>query len=264
MQPGPISAADVEHFREEGYLVRQEFSPVEATALQQMVSVLLAAPTFPNARITAHRALEEPDHTRFPSNPYATYHVVNTVLAGDEWLALMADDRLLDSVAKLIGPAIDLDMSFLRMRPPGLRMDAPWHRDADTDAFDDGRAVTVLIYPYAIRADSGSTRVIPATRGYSHQDLESQGVTIEELERASVAIEVPAGAVLYLSPTVVHRGDWNRTTDDSGVIAFEYRAEGNRRQSLASGEDLALTDLPVTRAGWRFKPAAVWMPQPPN
>jgi hypothetical protein len=254
----PLAPAEVEYFRREGYLFRQEFMFDEVTELQNMVASLLSTPQGRNPRITMHSALDDPDFARFPNNPYATYHVVNTVLAGDNWLSLMADHRIIDTVCELLSPSADLDMSFLRMRPSGLRMEAPWHRDADTDKFDDYRGVTSLIYLHDMTAASGATRVIPASRGYSHRNLESQNVSVDELESAAIPIEQPAGTVLYLSSKVVHRGDWNRTQNESGVLAFEYRARGNNRH-MGIGEDPALTDLPVARPGWRLSMPSHWI-----
>lgn len=257
MDSAPISSSEVEHFHREGYVVRQQFIDDDVVRLRHMVTSLLTRRPLPNPRIVVHSALADPDPSRFPSNPYATYHLVNTVLGGDKWLSLVADQRLIDSVSKIIGSSIDLDMAFLRMRPAGLKMDAPWHRDVDTDRFSDQRAVTALIYLHDMSEASGATSIVPASRGYSHASLESQGVTTHELEEAAVPIEQPAGTVLYLSPTVVHRGGWNRTKNESGIVAFEYRAAGTYRDS-DEGEDLALLDLPIARPGWRLVGPTPW------
>lgn len=255
--PQAISSDELDLFQREGYLVRREFDSGDVARLRTMVAELLAARPLPNPRILAHSALTTPDSKRFPSNPYATYHLVNSVLAGDQWLSLAADPRLVDTLVSLLGTSVDLDMSFLRMRPSGLRMDAPWHRDADTDRFGSQLAATALIYLHDMTESSGATKVVPARQGYHLTSLERQNVAIEDLEDTSMAIEAPAGTVLYLSPTVVHRGGWNQTAQESGVVAFEYRAAGNRRL-LDEPEDLALMDLPIARPGWRLTGPVPW------
>lgn len=253
----PAKAANAAAFDRDGYLLLDVFDQTEISRLQHMVEELVSQRPLPNPRIAIHDALPTASAERFPGNPYATYHVVNTVLAGDKWFALMCEPRLVDVVDSLIGPSVNFDMGFLRLRPPGLRMEAPWHRDVDTDASTDERTVTALIYLSEMRAESGATRVIPKSRGAFHlRDLDSQTVTEEELEAASEPVNASAGSVLFLSPTVVHRGGWNQTAQETGAIVFEYRAAGNLR--TAYEDDLAYCDLPVARPGWRLVPPSAW------
>ncbi|MDQ1177766.1 phytanoyl-CoA dioxygenase family protein [Microbacterium sp. SORGH_AS_0421] len=253
-----VSADAQASYGTDGYIALQLFDEREVDRLREMVHRVVIAVDPPiHPRMVIQRALQQPDWERFPSNPFAVHHVVNCVLAGDEWISLAADHKLVEVMSRLLGPALDLDMSFLRMRPPGLKMAPPWHIDAVGDYFDTTEAITALVYLTDMDEESGATWVVPRHVPLSMDDYLAGTLNDADFEAAGHPIVAPAGTVVFLSPTVIHRGGWNQGSAESGVLAFEYRSAGNRRVP-ESNLDLALSDMPVARPGWSLTGLADW------
>lgn len=238
----------------EGFAVVEVFERHEMNFIRSMVRELVSAPELENPRIRRYSALSEPDTERFPDNPFATYNVVNTPLAGDPWMSLLSEDRILTLVSAVLASDINFDMGFLRLRPPGLKINHAWHRDCEADAYTSQKAITALIYLSDMTAQNGATKVLPKSHlGIVGTDISQFPIDDDFAESEGLDVEVPAGCVLLLHGMAVHRGGWSSTEESTGAALFEYKSSDTYRRPDGDNFDLALCDLALVRGAWRFK-----------
>ncbi len=150
-----LSAAQVEHFRREGYILYRDqvFSPAKLAGLTAHFEHLLS-----DLR-PGHR----PEHMDVP-------HFTDVKLF--DWLL---DDEVLDLVEPLIGPDIALFSSHFLCKPAGDGKRVPWHEDSAywRTMFDQANMEVVTVWLALDRSDAGNSamQVIPGTHlgkgGYS-------------------------------------------------------------------------------------------------
>ncbi|WP_049573136.1 phytanoyl-CoA dioxygenase family protein [Streptomyces sp. SBT349] len=224
-------------FERDGYLVADVFPEDEVAEMRRMVSRLIARPVSGHPRLHIHAASGTPLRHLDPFNPYAVWKVVNTPLAGDDWYALIHDRRVLDIVGELLGPDINFHMGFARLRPPGLRAEEGWHRDADTDRHTRPELVTALIYLDDMDAASGATVVWPGS--HRHHGTEPE-------DHQALPVRARAGSVLFLHCLTAHRASTNVTARHRSILLHEYKSA---RAVELTPNDAAFGDLPLRRGG---------------
>lgn len=161
-----LSAAQVEAFRTEGYLLynRPVLRPAKLAKLQAHFDALLE-------RWLADPRMRSPEHMDTP-------HFMDTGLF--EWLL---DDDVLDLIEPLLGPDIALYSSHFLCKPPAVGKRVPWHEDSGywRGRLDPMNVVTVWLALDPSTPDNGCMRVIPGTHrkgaaGYSeyHQQANAE------------------------------------------------------------------------------------------
>ncbi|WP_405690065.1 phytanoyl-CoA dioxygenase family protein [Streptomyces sp. NBC_01185] len=226
-----------EAFERDGYLLANLYSEEEVAVLKRMLSGLIDPPASGHPRLYVHAASATPLHHLDPYNPYAVWKIVNTPLAGDDWYALIHDDRVLDVVDELLGPDINFHMGFARLRPSRLSAEEGWHRDLDTDRHTRPELVTALIYLDDMDAESGATLVWPG----SH--LRHEPVPPDD---EVVPVRTRPGSVLFLHCLTAHRASSNTTDRHRSILIHEYKSA---RAVELTPNDAAFGDLPLRRAG---------------
>ncbi|MFF0404829.1 phytanoyl-CoA dioxygenase family protein [[Kitasatospora] papulosa] len=228
---------DRDLFERDGYLVADLYSEAEVARLKTMLSPLIDPPLRSHPRLHVHAASGTPLPHLDPFNPYAVWKIVNTPLAGDDWYALIHDERVLDVVGELLGPDINFHMGFARLRPSRLSAEEGWHRDLDTDRHTRPELVTALVYLDDMDAESGATLVWPG----SHLRHESEPAADEV-----VPVRARPGSVLFLHCLTVHRASSNTTDRHRSILIHEYKSA---RTVELTPNDAAFGDLPLRRGG---------------
>ncbi|MEU0386208.1 phytanoyl-CoA dioxygenase family protein [Streptomyces chartreusis] len=224
-------------FERDGYLVEDIFSVEEVAEMKKMLSGLIDPPVAEHPRLYIHAAFDKPVSRLDPYNPYAVWKIVNTPLAGDNWYALIHDERILDVVGELLGPDINFHMGFARLRPTGLRAEEGWHRDLDTDQHTRPELVTALIYLDDMDAASGATLVWPGSHVHREHDPQEHEV---------VPVQARPGTVLFLHSLTAHRASTNMTERHRSILIHEYKSAGTTE---LTPNDAAFGDLPLRRGG---------------
>ncbi|MBT2453096.1 phytanoyl-CoA dioxygenase family protein [Streptomyces sp. ISL-43] len=224
-------------FERDGYLVADIFSDNEVAEMKKMLSGLIDTPVSKHPRLHINAASDKPLPQLDPYNPYAVWKIVNTPLAGDDWYALIHDDRILDVVGELLGPDINFHMGFARLRPTGLKAEEGWHRDLDTDQHTRPELVTALIYLDDMDAEAGTTLIWPGSHRHREPEPEHHEV---------VPIQTRPGAVLFLHCLTVHRASTNMTARHRSILIHEYKSA---QTVELTPNDAAFGDLPMRRGG---------------
>lgn len=146
--------------------------------------------------------------------------------------------------ARFIGPSVDFvgddqPMLFtekLNLKRPRVGGPNPWHQDWPYWQFADdrGRVVTAMLFLDDATLENGTLQVLPG----SHQlgpwktrtdsdafgNLEMDPTAVDGL--TPVALEVPAGSVVYFGALLVHKSDPNMSDKDRRALLFSYQPAG--------------------------------------
>jgi hypothetical protein len=190
-----LSAAEVEHYRREGYLIhnRPVFSPAKFGRLQSHFEGLLG-------RWLSDPRMRSPEHMDVP-------HFMDPALF--EWLL---DDDVLDLVEPILGPDIALFSSHFICKPAGTGKRVPWHEDS---AYWRGRmepmeVVTVWLAVDPSTPANGCMRVIPGTHRHGYSEYEaidkSTAVFDSEIKRTQFDQSKAVDCVLAAGECSLHDG----------------------------------------------------------
>ena len=138
-----------------------------------------------------------------------------------EFLARTRDPRLTDPVVDILGPDL-LGLNNLYIwKPPKIGLGFPWHQDKWYFNHQYKTGTTVATWTAIDAADKGNgcLYVIPGSHKYGvrdHKELEgSQQGEFKQAEGArdedGVAVEVPAGAVIWFNSQVLHKSTDNHS-----------------------------------------------------
>jgi phytanoyl-CoA hydroxylase len=221
----PLTAAEVEHYQREGYLVAnsvfaaQDLAKVDQT-IDEITSRALAAGSYENVLEVEPELVDGRRLVRRIYNPFEQH---------DAFRALACDDRLLDRIECLIGPSIQLQHSKLNMKPARVGSPVEWHQDLSYFPHTNADLVTALIYLDDAAQENGCLQVIPRQH---HRYLPSQtvdgvfaGMISEDIKGYGepVPLPGPAGSVILMHCLTPHSSLTNRSSKPRRTLIFEYR-----------------------------------------
>lgn len=221
-----ISEQQIKFYRDHGYLgVEQVYSKAEVADLRRVTDEFVEK----SREITGNDEVFdiEPTHTR--EQPQLR-RLKNTARLHEVYRRTLRHDRMLDIVAKLIGPAIYCNGDKLNMKIGGVGSPVEWHQDW---AFyphtnDDLLAVGVALDDSTV--DNGCLLVLPGTQSgriYDHnQDGAFVGAVTEEKFRpdGAVPIELKAGGISIHHVRVLHGSAPNRSPNPRRLLLFQFCA----------------------------------------
>jgi chlorinating enzyme len=149
-----LTAAEVEQFRRDGYLVchRQLFAPE----------------TFAALKATFERILENRPEGKKPEDLDVPHYAYPELF---QWLFA---DAVLDMVEQFVGPDIALWSSHFIAKPKGVGRAVPWHEDSAywKGMLEPQEVVTLWLAIDESTRENGCMRVIPGTHHHGFSDYE--------------------------------------------------------------------------------------------
>ena len=202
-------------WNENGYFVRHGvFTEAENDLLSQVADDIAIGKTpFPDHRIFQNALVR--DGKVEASGIYAMHSIHQMNLYSPEFLARTRDPRLTDPVVDILGPDI-LGLNNLYIwKPPKIGLGFPWHQDKwyFNNQYKTGTTVATWSAIDAADKENGCLYVIPGSHKYGvHEHKELEGAQQGEFKQAQgvrdedgVAVEVPAGAVIWFNSQVLHK-----------------------------------------------------------
>lgn len=215
-----LNAAQVDHFRAEGYLVCDSvFTPGEIAeygcAYDACLEALRRERTLKNIR-----AGQLDDGT-----PTEVYQIRCAHLLHPRFAGLIRDARLLDKVESLVGPALRLILCQGLYKPPQTGGEIAWHQD--DYYFRVGRENAVVSCWMAFddaTIDNGCMWVLPGAhdRLREHEKLESGYAMRDVDETRAVPVELKAGQIMLHHGAMPHRTLTNTTSGERRALAMHY------------------------------------------
>ena len=206
---------------ENGYFVRYGvFTQEENGFLAQIADdIALGKVSFPDYHIFQNALVR--DGKIKAQGIHAMHNIQYVSCNCPEFLARTRDPRLTDPVVDILGPDL-LGLNNLYIwKPPKIGLGFPWHQDKWYFNHQYKTGTTVATWSAIDDADknNGCLYVIPGSHKYGvreHKELEgSQQGEFKQAEGArdedGVAVEIPAGAVIWFNSQVLHKSTDNHS-----------------------------------------------------
>ncbi len=145
----------------------------------------------------------------------------------------MAESRMTDCVADLIGPNVKFHHSKINAKLPGGHTAVKWHQDFPFTPHTNDDVVTALLMVDEVTADNGPLEVLPGSHRGPIHGLWHDGVftgaiddqIAEECQAQAVTCTGPAGAVCLMHTRLLHGSAPNRSTAPRNLFICVYSAE---------------------------------------
>lgn len=161
----------------------------------------------------------------------------------DAYYEAMANSRMTDMVAELIGPDVKLHHTKINSKLPGAATEVKWHQDFLFTPHSNSDVVTALLMVDDVTDDNGPLEVLNGShKGELHsiwQDGTFTGAVDEkvaaDMQAASVKCMGPAGSVCLMHTRLAHGSAANRSDKPRTLFICVYSA----------GDAVPLTPNPV-------------------
>ncbi|RKU34545.1 hypothetical protein C6496_19535 [Candidatus Poribacteria bacterium] len=206
---------------ENGYFVRPDvFTEEENDFLAQIADdIVNGKRSFPDYHIFQNALVMEGKVEA--QGAYAMHNIQYVSCNCEEFLARTRDTRLTDPVVDILGPDL-LGLNNLYIwKPPKIGLGFPWHQDKWYFNLQFKTGTTVATWSAIDAADKGNgcLYVIPGShKNEVHEHVELQGSQQGEFRQAvgardedGVAVEVPAGAVIWFNSQILHKSTDNHS-----------------------------------------------------
>ena len=144
----------------------------------------------------------------------------------------MADSRMTDMVADLIGPNVKLHHTKINSKQPGSATEVKWHQDFPFTPHTNSDMITALLMVDEVTPENGPLEVQPGSHKGPLHSLWRDGTfagavapDIEErMKREAVSCYGPAGSVCLMHTKVAHGSAPNRSDHPRTLFICVYSA----------------------------------------
>jgi len=207
-------------YREHGFLlVRDLFTSEDVREAQAAIDEILKTP-----ELSTVAELEPKDST-------VVRRIWGPTKRHPAFERMAADDRLLDIIEQLIGPNILFHYSKLHMKGPRVGSVVEWHQDFSYYPHTNKDLVSAMIYLDDATTENACLYVLPGSHKYGLANHYIDGhfrgkvTEISEQDRSkAVAMEAPAGSVIFIHCLMLHYSAANRSDRLRRAFLPAYRA----------------------------------------
>ncbi|MCU1275513.1 MAG: Mitomycin antibiotic biosynthesis protein [Bryobacterales bacterium] len=220
-----LSHALVDQFQQDGFCAAERFLTREEVAgfLNSMERVCSGATV---ERHDASRVEMEPDQGREGSLVRRIYEPCTHY---PEFRALSDSNKLLDSVAQLLGENVLFHYSKINMKPPEIGSVVEWHQDLAYYPLTNTDSLAVLFYLDDADRANGCLQVIPGVHrnGILNHSRDGffRGQVTETVDASkAIALEGGAGTAIFLHGMTPHASAPNTSAHARRTLILGYRA----------------------------------------
>lgn len=220
-----LSATLVDQFHRNGFCAAEGFlTPEEVAGFLKSMDRVCAGATV--ARHDATRVEMEPDQGREGNRVRRVYEPCTYY---PEFRALSDSNKLLDSIAQLVGENVLFHYSKINMKPPEIGSVVEWHQDLAYYPLTNTDSVAVLFYLDDAGRANGCLQVIPGVHRNGILNHSSGGLfrgQVTETVDASkaIALEGAAGTAIFLHGMTPHASAPNTSAYARRTLILGYRA----------------------------------------
>ena len=157
------------------------------------------------------------------------------------WMRAVTHPTLLEAMADLLGPQVELHHSTMHVKPPQTGHPFPMHQDNAFYEHADNRYVDVLVHLDDTRHENGEIRFLDGSHKLGYLDHVRQTKSGETCTPHlptdqyrlddSVAVPAKAGDVVCFNILTVHGSCINTTDRDRRLVRVGYRHPENAQHS---------------------------------
>lgn len=237
-----LEQSQIDFFNEHGYLVVE--NAVDPETLNDLVKDFSTWVDESRDHDTAYgEAIDgrprfdlEPGHSS--SHP-ALRRVNAPVEVSGAYYKAMAESRMADCVADLIGPNIKFHHSKINSKLPGAKTVVKWHQDFPFTPHSNDDLITALLMVDEVTNENGPLEVVPGSHKGDIHSLWHDGVftgaiaddIAETCRSQSVSCKGPAGSVCLMHTRLLHGSAANLSDKPRTLFIAVYSAEDAIPQS---------------------------------
>ncbi|MFJ6618208.1 phytanoyl-CoA dioxygenase family protein [Kitasatospora sp. NPDC091335] len=215
----PDTAAFVKEYRENGFVVAERlFDPSEVAELNSAITEIL--------NVSDIGAVAEVE----PGDNGMARRIWSPTKQHSAFERAAAHPLLLDRVEALIGPDILFHYSKLHLKAPQVGSVVDWHQDFAYYPHTNTDLVTALVYLDDTTTENSALQAVPGSHHrladhYVDGFFRGKVVGADAPDPAqAVAIEAPAGSVVFIHPLLLHYSSPNRSDRYRRAFLPAYRA----------------------------------------
>jgi ectoine hydroxylase-related dioxygenase (phytanoyl-CoA dioxygenase family) len=230
-----LTAQRIDTFRRDGVLIVEDaITPAQLAALCREFAAWVEESRGHDAAYGAMvdgrpRFDVEPGHS---AERPALRRVAAPADISETYYAVMADSRMTDLVADLIGPDLRFHHCKINSKLPGATTQVKWHQDFLYDPHSNTDMVTALLMLDEVTKENGPLEVVPGSHTGPLHSLWHDGVftgavtdeTAAALGGRAVSCVGPAGAVCLMHGCLLHGSAANRSGRPRTLFICVYAA----------------------------------------
>ena len=235
-EPRQLSVDDVDFYNEHGYLrLKQVFDPQELTALSEELDHII------QYFATHGKGWSGPWRKQLMQSDVETKSLLVTIHElqsySAAWARALVQERLVQSIADIIGPELEFHHSTLHAKGPDTGTPFPMHQDYPFYPHQDGRYIDAILHIDTADETSGCLKFLEGSHklGPLEHSREGSPHLDQSVYRLQDAVSVPAdpGDVVLFSIWTIHGSALNEQPRWRRVVRFGYR---NPRNLQVSGQ----------------------------
>jgi phytanoyl-CoA hydroxylase len=233
--PRALSQAEIDHYREHGWLrIERVFEGEELDALDRDLDWLIQTWAVTARGWRGPWRQDYMDAETEEATRLVAMHDVH--LYSQAWARAMHSQRLGDALEDLLGPEVELHHSTLHVKPPGTGHPFPMHQDVPFYPHADDRYVDTLVHLDDTSDANGCIRFLDG----SHRLGPLEHITLDgasephlptDVYRLDDTVPVPArrGDVVAFHPYTIHGSRLNTTDRMRRLVRVGFRHPDNRQ-----------------------------------
>ncbi len=155
------------------------------------------------------------------------------VEVSDAYYDAMANSRMTDCVADLIGPNVKLHHTKINSKLPGGHTQVKWHQDFPFTPHSNDDVVTALLMVDEVTEENGPLEVLPGSHRGTIHGLWHDGVftgavsddVADDCQTKAVTCVGPAGSVCLMHTRLLHGSAPNKSSAPRTLFISVYSAE---------------------------------------
>lgn len=231
-----LTQSQIDFYNENGYLhISQMFSKAEIDELSDELDRLVQEWAFTSEGWTGPWRQAYMDAETEKKSKLTAMHDLQFYSAA--WMRAVTQPRLVDSVADLLGPNVELHHSTLHIKPPQTGHPFPMHQDNPFYAHTNGQYLDVLVHLDDTRHENGEIRFLAGSHklgALEHITRMPDGKPCTphlptDRWRLEDTLPVPAkrGDVVFFSIYTIHGSYINTTRQPRRLVRLGYRDPDN-------------------------------------
>lgn len=242
-----LTDAQVEHYHEQGYIrLKGVFTRDEAAGFRREAHELMD-------RLTRHQAIDATwGSARLMDERAQTklLHCHNVQFQSAVFTRLLVDPRLVDPVADLIGPNVQLHHTKMFIKPPEKGSPFPMHQDYPFFPHTRHTMLAAIIHFDDAPLAKGCVRVVPGSHRQGPIEHLAEGGHHLPLDQypleSSMPVEAQAGDVLIFSYLTIHGSGVNTSDEARTTLLVQMRAPDDppvEQVHLSRGQGMMLRGI---------------------
>jgi phytanoyl-CoA hydroxylase len=232
--PQQLSAEDVRFYTEHGYLrLKGVFTPDEVAELSEDLDAVIENFATRGKGWSGPWRQQLMDATEEQQSVLVALHEIEMYAAS--WMRAIVKPRLTQSLADILGPAVEFHHATLHAKGPDFGAPFPMHQDYPFYPHQDGRYIDAILHVDGADDDSGCLKFLDRshTLGALQHNMTGSPHLDQTVYRLDEAVSVPAdpGDVVFFSIHTIHGSALNRKPRWRRVMRLGYRDPHNRQLS---------------------------------